>query len=153
MITYDVGVGEQIVHACEELRRIATESHMEAGMVFNGILVSAKPGESISDIWRSWRDELDRRRASRLRNKVTPRTQQERVLDYMLNVWPSWHTLAEISEYMQANGKRIPEASVSARLRQFATWRGGRYRMDALRPAHKGGQWRYRVTDTGRSTE
>lgn len=73
------------------------------------------------------------------------RFQLERVREYMLAIFPTWKSLAEISAELAKlyPNTRFPEGSVSARLRDLKKEKFGRYIVNKKRRTT--GQWEYLV--------
>ena len=78
--------------------------------------------------------------------------QLERVREYMLDIFPKWLSLAEISELLeQKYNAKFPPQSVSARLRDLRKKKFGGYTVDKKRredEEHKG-TWEYLVYKSG----
>jgi hypothetical protein len=72
--------------------------------------------------------------------------QRERVLQFMLRIaeinrGAKWLTLREVSDALG-----FPEASISARFRDFRKNKFGAYEVDRRRRVEQKGTWEYRVT-------
>jgi hypothetical protein len=75
--------------------------------------------------------------------------QRDAVLKLMLS--GNWLTLSELSQLLEREyGRKFPEASVSARLRDLRKRRYGSYRVDHRRRVDSGGWWEYRVREAER---
>jgi hypothetical protein len=72
--------------------------------------------------------------------------QRDAVLKLMLS--GNWLTLSELSQLLEREyGRKFPEASVSARLRDLRKRRYGSYRVDHRRREGGSGWWEYRLAE------